>query len=136
MDTFENPENEIKPKKKGGKKMITLERLRMATERLQLARIRATLTLIALGFTAYKVFYERLAEGMKPLVDFPNGHHIGMFLISVGFIVLILSTWQHLKSVKKLELLIEDLPYSISSILSYFILLLSLVLFVTVIFKL
>ena len=136
MSGMETPDEDTKADKKESKKQFSMERLRLATERLQLARIRTTLTLIALGFTAYKVFYMRMESGQKPLLDFPNGRDIGIFLISIGFLTLALSTVQHVKSVTRLGMVYKDLPYSVSSVLSYFVLALSLVLFVTVIFRL
>ena len=135
MDETESPDDH-KSEKKGSKKMLSLERLRLATERLQLARIRTTLTLVALGFTAYKVFFTRAEAGLQPLLDFPNGRHMGIFLIALGFLSLLLATPQHLKSISKIKAMMEDMPYSLSSVLTYFILLLSLVLFVTVMFRL
>jgi uncharacterized membrane protein YidH (DUF202 family) len=135
MDIAKNPDNAPNKEKKKSKKQLSFERMRLALEKLQLARVKTTLTLIALGFTAYKVFYVRMEEGKKPLVDFPNGRDIGMFLIFVGLVILLLSTLQHLRSIAKLKLQYADMQYSLSLLLSYIILALSLSLLLTVVFQ-
>lgn len=122
MDISNNPEVIAKPQKEGGKKQITLERLRIALEKLHLARVKVTVTLIALGFTAYKFFYARIEDGKKPLLEFPNGRHIGIFLIAVGFLGLLLATVQHQKSLSRLKIKYKEMHYSLSLLLSYVIL--------------
>ena len=125
-----------KPEKKGDKKQITLERLRIALEKLQLSRARTGITFILLGFTFYRFFYTRVEAGLKPFLDFPNGRDMGITLIFVGFVALLLGTIQHRKSMAQLKLQYEEMHYSVSLILSYFILLLSLLLLYVVIFRL
>lgn len=136
MNIPANTDDIRKPEKKDGKKQMSLERLRLALEKLQLARAKTTITFIALGFTAYKFFYARIEDGKKPLLDFPNGRDIGLFLIFIGFLVLLLGTVQHRKSLTKLKMQYAEMNYSVSLILSYFILLLSLFLLLAVIFEL
>jgi len=132
MDEIGNPEEE----KKVSKKLLSLERLRLATERSQLASIRAALTLIALGFAAYKVFYARMEAGEAPVLQFGNGRDIGILTISIGLILMVLSTLQHHKSRVKLKEMYPEAQYSVSTVLSYLILLLSAVLLTTVLFRL
>ncbi|HTE31275.1 MAG TPA: DUF202 domain-containing protein [Chryseolinea sp.] len=136
MDTPTNIEEVRKTEGKLGKKQLSFERLRLALEKLQLARAKTTITFIALGFTCYKFFYARIEDHKKPLAEFPNGRHIGMFLIFVGFVILLLSTIQHHKSLAKLKAQYGEMAFSVSLILSYFILLLSVSLLYVVILHL
>ena len=136
MEIPVNTDDIQKPEKKDGKKQISLERMRLAVEKLQLARAKTTITFIALGFTFYKIFYARIEAGKKPLLEFPNARDVGLFLMFIGFVVLVLSTVQHRKSLAKLKMQYPEMQYSVSLILSYFILLLSLSLLLIVIFEL
>lgn len=124
------------PEKKGDKKQITLERLRIALEKLQLTRAKTGITFLVLGFTFYRFFFSRAEAGLKPLLDFPNGRDVGIVLIFVGFVALLLGTLQHRQSIAKLKRMYAEMHYSVSLLLSYFILFLSLFLLFIVIFEL
>lgn len=136
MDTLPETDDAQKPGKKNGKKQITLERLRIALEKLQLARAKVCITFIVLGFTFYKFFYARIEAGKRPLMEFPNGRHVGIILIGVGLVSLLLGTIQHRISLADLKQTYKEMVYSVSLILSYFILALALFLLLVVIFEL
>ena len=132
MDTVGNIDDSSKVKNKASKEQLTFEKMRVAMEKLQQARIKTTITLIALGFGAYKFFFARVEDGKKPLLDFPNGRDIGMILILAGFLTLLLATLQHMKSLANLRQRYTGMPYSISLWLSFFVLALALFLFLAV----
>jgi uncharacterized membrane protein YidH (DUF202 family) len=119
------PEEEAKKKdKKKGKKQIQLERTRTAFERLQLASIRTSLTLLTIGVGAYEYFYNRIEAGKAPLlkIKYFTGRELGLFLIVASFIMLLLSTRQHNKSMATLKKYYPDAQYSVASLLSYLLL--------------
>jgi uncharacterized membrane protein YidH (DUF202 family) len=130
MNSEQAPEDRIESpnpkKKKGGKKNMQLERLRIASEKLQFARIRTNLTLTTMGFVSYKYFFARIENGQKPLLESFTGRELGIFLISLGFVMLLIATVQHFISVKKLKLMYEAMPVSVSLLLSYLVLALGL----------
>ena len=121
--------------KEAAKKDYTLERSRIALERLQITWIKWNITCIALGFTAYKFFRARVEEGKGPIGNVVTGREIGIFLIAIGFLLLLLATLQHRKSVLKLKLEYETMHRSLSLFLSYFILVFSIIMLLLVVFK-
>jgi uncharacterized membrane protein YidH (DUF202 family) len=118
---------------KQGKKELSLERVRLALERLELGWLRTAMTFVALGFTSYKFYYERV-EKHQETIAYVNGRTIGMFLIFVGFLGLLQATLQHRTNWQKLAKYYPGLPYSVSLIQAMFILALTGVLFVMVLF--
>ena len=135
VNPSEDQESIDKKEAKKGKKVIGFERVRLALERLQLAWLRTSLTFVALGFTAYKFYYERGEQGKEHLEYF-NGRNIGLFLILLASIGLVQSIAQHRRSWARLRESWSELPYSVTLIQSYFILVLSIILFLVVLFKL
>lgn len=122
-----NPQDEAKKQeKKKGKKQIQLERTRTAFERLQLASIRTSLTLLTIGVGAYEYFYNRIESGKAPLLKMKyfTGKELGLFLIVSSFIVLLLSTIQHNKSMATLKKYYPDAQYSVASLIAYMLLVL------------
>jgi uncharacterized membrane protein YidH (DUF202 family) len=133
-DPTKEQEEEDKKEAKKGKKEIGFERVRLALERLQLAWLRTTLTFVALGFTAYKFYHERVVEGEETLT-YLNGRNIGLFLILLASLGLAQSILQHRRTYSKLRNYYPELPYSISLNQSYFILAFSLIIFFVVLFR-
>lgn len=122
-----NPEEDRKKKeKKKGKKQIQLERTRTAFERLQLAWIRTSLTLLTIGVGAYEYFYNRIESGKAPLLKMKyfTGRELGLFLIVASFVTLTLATLQHNKSMATLKKYFPDAQYSVATLLSYLLLIL------------
>jgi uncharacterized membrane protein YidH (DUF202 family) len=133
-NSSEAQEQQDKKEAKKGKKEIGFERVRLALERLQLAWLRTALTFVALGFTAYKFYHERVEVGESTLT-YLNGRNIGLFLILLAFLGLGQSIFQHRRSYARLRNFYPELPYSVSLIQSYFILALSFILFLVVLFR-
>jgi uncharacterized membrane protein YidH (DUF202 family) len=132
----QSSEDKEKKQFKKGKKELSLERVRLALERLQLAWLRTAFTFIGLGFTAYKVYYERIEHGQDPVLKHINGRSIGLFLIFAGLLGLAQATLQHRKNWEKLRIYYPGLTYSVALIQSYLILTLALFLLLVVILKL
>jgi uncharacterized membrane protein YidH (DUF202 family) len=116
--------DEKKKEKKEGKKQIQLERTRTAFERLQLAAIRTSLTLLTIGVGAYEYFYNRIEAGKAPLLQMSyfTGRELGLFLIFAAFTMLLLSTLQHRKSMATLKKYYPEARYSVATLLSYLLL--------------
>ncbi len=131
----EEPINPEKLEKKNGEKKIKLARNRTAFERLQLAWIRASLTLLTIGVGAYEYFYNRREEGKAPLMQFISGRELGLFLIFTSFVMLLLATLQHLESISTLKKYYPDMQYSVATILSFLLLALSFSLGTMLLFK-
>lgn len=134
--TSGTPDDREEKKFKKGKKALGMERVRLALERLQLAWLRTAVTFIGLGFTAYKVYYERIEHGQDPLLKHINGRSIGLFLIFTGLLGLAQATVQHRKNWEKLHVYYPGLPYSVALIQSYLILTLASFLLLVVILEL
>ena len=130
-------EDKEKKEKKKGKKQIQLERTRTAFERLQLASIRTSLTLLTIGVGAYEYFYNRIESGKAPLLNMKyfTGKELGLFLIVASFVMLLLSTIQHNRSMATLKKYFPEAQYSVATLLSYLLLLLSFFLGLMVILK-
>ncbi|MBC6365424.1 YidH family protein [Algoriphagus sp. AK58] len=119
---------EIKPGKKEKKEIksaIQLERTRTAFERLQLAWIRASLTLITIGVGAYEYFHNRIESGKAPLLKLVSGRELGIFLVLMALVALTLATIQHRKNTVYLKNHYEKFQYSVTSLLSYLIIFLA-----------
>lgn len=129
-------EEKAKKEFKKGKKELSLERVRLALERLQLAWLRTAITFIALGFTAYRFYYDRVSHGESPVSVFFNGRIIGPFLMFVGFLGLSQATIQHRKNWERLGKYYPGMSYSVALIQSYLVLIFTFVLLLFVIFKL
>lgn len=114
-----------KKAKKKAKTKIQLERTRAAFERLQLAWIRASLTLITIGVGAYEYFHNRIELGKAPLLKLFSGRELGVFLVLISLIALLLATIQHKNNMSDLKQQYEGFRFSVSSLLTYMILFLA-----------
>jgi uncharacterized membrane protein YidH (DUF202 family) len=121
-------EKQEKKAKKREKKVIQLERTRTAFERLQLAWIRTTLTLLMIGVGAYEYFYNRLEQGKAPLLKTVSGRDLGLFLILTSFVMLFWATIQHRRNTALLKKQYPEMQYSVALVLSYLMLALSFIL--------
>jgi uncharacterized membrane protein YidH (DUF202 family) len=128
---------ENKKKKKEEQNLIRNERLRIAIERLQIAWLRMAITLMAFGFTIYKVLESVIEEGKrKPLFGYFDGRDIGLLMLIIGFLGLAQATWQHVKNISMLRKIYADAPASISLRQTYIILLFILFLLMAILFRL
>ena len=125
VDLLENEYSE-KILKKKAKKLIQLERTRTAFERLQLAWVRTSLTILAIGVGVYEFFFNRLESGKKPLFEDFTGRELALVLYCISFTVLILSLAQHRKSMARLKESFPESRYSVAALLSILLLILAL----------
>jgi len=133
---LEKLQREAEKKEMNEAKMeYNLEKGRIFLERLQLNWIKWNITCVALGFTAYKFYYERVEKGENLVAYYITGREIGIFLIVLGFVTLLLATLQHKKNTENLKLRYEKIQYSLSLRLSYVVLVFSLIIFLLVIFR-
>jgi uncharacterized membrane protein YidH (DUF202 family) len=121
-NTGEGEEDEEKSNKKAGKKIIQNERTRTAFERLQLAWIRTSLTLMAIGIGALEYYTNRIESGKEPYLKMVTGSELGLFLIVTSFVVLIQATIQHINSMSQLKKYYPEMRYSVATVLSLLIL--------------
>ncbi len=111
-------------KKKSGKKKLQLERNRTAYERLLLSWLRTSLSLFVIGLTAFELYQTRIRQGKEPLLKLINGRDIAVFLLTVAFVMQLLATIQHFKTMRTLKNLYPESQFSVAAILSYLLLLL------------
>jgi len=128
-------EDKEKKEKKQGKKQIQLERTRTAFERLQLAWIRTSLTLLTIGVGSYEYFYNRLEKGQAPLLNIVTGRELGLFLIFAAFSMLLLATIQHTRNMTSLKKHYPEMRFSVAMVLSYLLIALSFALGLMVLVK-
>lgn len=119
-------ENEAKPYRKTAKKLIQLERTRTAFERLQLAWIRTSITILGVGVGVYEFFFNRIESGKTPLFKEFTGRELALTLYILAFIVLTLSLFQHQKSMALLKQNYPETRFSVASLLSILLVILAL----------
>lgn len=125
-----------KAEKKAGKKQIQMERVRTAFERLQLAWVRVSLTMMAIGVGGYEYYINRVEQGKTPVLSFLTGRELSIFLIASAFFILVLATLQHRKSMATLKKYYAEMRYSVATVLAYLMLALILFLILVLIIKL
>jgi len=117
------------------KREADFEKSRVAMERLQLAWVKTNLTFTALGFTAYKFYYSRLQDGEVSAKYLVTGKELGIFLILVGFLVLMKTTLQHKKKVEQLKMQYEQMSRSVALLLSWLMLGFSVIVVLMILFR-
>ena len=113
---------------------LAFERTMLAHERTLMAWIRTAVSLISFGFTIYKFLGEtsKTPEGQQRLL---SPRIVGMIMISFGMLALLLAQIQHQMAVKKIKKNYPDAQRSISSIISFLILVFGLALFLGALFR-
>lgn len=134
-EQMSDEELEEKKEKKKAEKLLQNERNRVSFERLQLAWIRTSLTLLAIGVGAYQYFYERIESGRTGFLKHLTGSQIGILLVMLSFAVLLFATIQHQQNLSKLKETYPEMRKSIGTFLAYFIMAVSFTLFLMVIFR-
>ena len=111
---------------------LAFERTALAHERTLMAWLRTAVSLISFGFTIYKFFSETKAEEADRIL---TPRIVGMIMILFGFISLLLAQVQHNTAIRKLRRDYPNLQKSISSIISFLVLVFGLLLFLGVLFR-
>ncbi len=123
---FLSPEElKLKEDAKSMKKLLQNERIRVSFERLQLSWIRTSLTMLAIGIGAFHYFKEREELGRATFLKLITGDKAGIFLVVLSFFMLLIATIQHIKSKDTQKKEYPDMRYSVATVLSYFIMLLT-----------
>lgn len=129
---------EQKAQKDHDKELITLERFRIASEKMQLSWIARSITISALGFTVYRLLEDEEAKGMSNSILSISPSEVGLIMLLIGFVGLVWATMQHRETTEKVRrqyTVYQELPKSISLIVSYAIILVTLILVASSIFR-
>ncbi|HEX6182137.1 MAG TPA: DUF202 domain-containing protein [Chitinophagaceae bacterium] len=113
---------------------LAFERTALAYERTLMAWVRTAVSMISFGFTIYK-FFEELNKGDELHKRIFTPRIVGMIMILFGLLSLLLAQLQHNTAVRKLRRDYPATQKSISSILSYLVLVFGLALFLGALFK-
>lgn len=136
MEINESEEQHLaKKEKKKGKKILQYERVRTSFERLQLAWVRSSLTVMTIGVGAYEYYYGRIEAGRETLSSTLTGKEAGIFLMSLSVFMLIFSLSQHVQSMRKLKEFYLAMRMSIAMWVSIALIILGVFLVGMVIFK-
>ena len=113
---------------------LAFERTMLAHERTLMAWVRTATSMISFGFTIYKFFNEinKNPDGPHSLI---SAQLFGMIMIFFGLLSLLLAQVQHQRAMKKLRENYPGMQRSISSVLSYLILVFGLFLFLAALFR-
>lgn len=128
----------LKEKKDQDKELITLERFRIASEKMQLSWIARSITISALGFTVYRILEDEEAKGLSNSVLSVSPSEVGLIMLLIGFVGLVWATMQHTKTIEKVRrqyTVYQELPRSISLIISYAIITITLLLAISSIIR-
>lgn len=119
---FSGAELGAKEEKRKDNKLLQKERVRVSFERLQLAWIRTSVTLLVVGIGAYEYYYERVESGKSSFTQGITGADFGIFLIFLSFVVLLIATFQHIQSMAKLKADFPEMRSSLGTVLAFIIL--------------
>jgi uncharacterized membrane protein YidH (DUF202 family) len=124
-------EKKKKEEKKEEKKDLTLDKLELSLYRAQLAMIRTATTTTSLGFALYKLIEQKAQEGTEgPLMKIFTPKFVALILFFAGILGLITYSFRHTAALKKINRFSPKFYYSGVMLVSYIILLLTLLLFV------
>lgn len=113
---------------------LAFERTMLAQERTLMAWLRTATSMISFGFTIYKFFEEtsKTPEAQERLL---SPRIVGIIMILFGLLSLLLAQVQHRIAVKKLKQSYPAVQKSLSSIVSFLVLVFGLVLFLGALFR-
>lgn len=122
---------EKKAEEKADKKDMTLDKLELSLYRAQLSMIRTATTTTSLGFALYKLIEEKKHEGFDgPLMQVFTPRIVAIILFSAGFLGLVSYSFRHAAALKRINRFSPKFYYSGVMLVSYIILLLTLLLFI------
>ena len=101
---------------------LAAERTRLAYERTLMAWLRTGVSLITFGFTIYK-FFDEFHQTQH--IDRPTGlfgaRGFGFVMISIGLVMVLVATIQHVMTVRKLRAQYIDVPYSLAAVFAFLV---------------
>ena len=113
---------------------LAFERTALAHERTLMAWVRTATSMISFGFTIYK-FFEELNKEEEAHQTILTPRIVGMVMILFGLLCLSLAQVQHNTAIRRLKRDYPEVQRSISSILSYLVLLFGIALFLGALFR-
>ena len=114
---------------------LAVDRTRLAHERTLMAWVRTATSLISFGFTIYK-FFQFESKEQPPGVEHLIGHRgFAMIMIGIGLVALLLSTFEHRRSLQALRAEFGHTPGSTAAIVAALISLLGLLAFLAVLMR-
>ena len=101
---------------------MSVDRTRLAYERTLMAWLRTGVSLITFGFTIYK-FFEEFHQTQQ--IYHPTGlfgaRGFGFVMISIGLVMVLTATIQHVMTVTKLRAQYVDVPYSLAAVFAFLV---------------
>ena len=113
---------------------LAFERTILAHERTLMAWVRTAVSMISFGFTIYK-FFQELNKNEEQTGRMFSARTFGMIMISFGLLSLLLAQIQHNRAMKKIKADYPATPWSVSSVLSYLVIVFGIFLFFISLFR-
>lgn len=138
LDSAAIEKKQLKDKKDYDKELITLERFRIAAEKMQLSWIARSITTSALGFTVYRLLEDEEKNGLSNSVLSVSPSEVGLIMLLIGFVGLVWATLQHKatnEKVRRQYTVYQEMPTSISLVISYAIIIVTLLLVASSIYR-
>jgi putative membrane protein len=115
---------------------MAVDRTRLAYERTLMAWLRTGVSLITFGFTIYKFFDEfQQAQQIHRPTGLFGARGFGFVMISMGLIMVLLATIQHVTSMRKLRAEYGDVPYSLAAVFAFLVSVLGVLGLIDIVFR-
>ena len=115
---------------------MAVDRTRLAYERTLMAWLRTGVSLITFGFTIYK-FFEEFHQGQQ--ISQTSGlfgaRGFGFVMISIGLVMVLVATIQHVMTVRKLRAQYGDVPYSLAAVFAFLVSVLGILALIDIVFR-
>lgn len=101
---------------------MAVDRTRLAYERTLMAWLRTGVSLITFGFTIYKFFDEfHQAQPTVPSTGLFGARGFGFVMISIGLMMVLLATIQHVTSMRKMRVEYGEIPWSLAAVFAFLV---------------
>lgn len=105
---------------------------------MQLSWIARSITTSALGFTVYRLLEDEEKNGLSNSVLSVSPSEVGLIMLLIGFVGLVWATLQHKatnEKVRRQYTVYQEMPTSISLVISYAIIIVTLLLVASSIYR-
>lgn len=101
---------------------LAAERTRLAYERTLMAWLRTGVSMITFGFTIYK-FFDEFHQGQEIVrtTGLFTARGFGFAMISIGLVMVLAATIQHVITVRELRTQYIDVPYSLAALFAFLV---------------
>ena len=115
---------------------LAAERTRLAYERTLMAWLRTGVSMITFGFTIYKFFdeFHQTQQVYRPSGMF-GARGFGFVMISIGLVMVLVATVQHVMTVRKLRAQYVDVPYSLAAVFAFLVSALGILALIDIVFR-